>query len=42
MFGDPIKPPPETVASEEAYGELIREVRNRVVEMRKMLQHHSR
>jgi long-chain acyl-CoA synthetase len=32
-FGDPIYPPPESQASEEAYGRLTAEVKARVVEM---------
>lgn len=32
-FGDPIYPPPESEASEQAYAELITKVRDRVVEM---------
>jgi long-chain acyl-CoA synthetase len=33
VFGDPILPPPESEASEAAYGELTTELKNRVVEM---------
>jgi long-chain acyl-CoA synthetase len=33
VFGDPIYPPPESEASEEAYAELIGKVRDRVVAM---------
>jgi long-chain acyl-CoA synthetase len=32
-FGDPIYPPPEAQASEEAYGRLIEKVKDRVVAM---------
>jgi long-chain acyl-CoA synthetase len=37
MFGDPIYPPPEAQASEEAYAALIAQVKERVVEMWKEL-----
>jgi len=33
IFGDPIYPPPESEASEEAYARLIAQVRKRVVDM---------
>ena len=33
IIGDPIYPPPESAASEEAYATLIAKVKNRVVEM---------
>jgi long-chain acyl-CoA synthetase len=36
-FGDPIYPPPESAASEEAYAHLIGKVKERVVEMWKEL-----
>jgi len=36
-FGDPIYPPPESHASEEAYAQLIAKVKERVVEMWKEL-----
>jgi long-chain acyl-CoA synthetase len=36
-FGDPIYPPPEAQASEEAYAALIAKVKDRVVEMWKEL-----
>jgi hypothetical protein len=36
-FGDPIYPPPEAQASEEAYAGLIGKVKERVVEMWKEL-----
>jgi 1-acyl-sn-glycerol-3-phosphate acyltransferase len=32
-FGDPIVPPPESEASEEAYEKLTAELKDRVVEM---------
>jgi long-chain acyl-CoA synthetase len=37
MFGDPIFPPPESEASEQAYAELMSRVRDRVVAMWKEL-----
>ena len=37
MIGDPIYPPPESAASEEAYAALIAKVKDRVVEMWKEL-----
>jgi long-chain acyl-CoA synthetase len=37
VFGDPIMPPPESEASEEAYGKLTAELKARVVEMWKDL-----
>src|SRR5215470_10627965 len=37
MFGDPVYPPPESHASEEAYAALIAKVKDRVVEMWKEL-----
>jgi len=37
VFGDPIYPPPEAQASEEAYAEFIGQVKERVVEMWKEL-----
>jgi long-chain acyl-CoA synthetase len=33
VFGDPIQPPPESKASEEAYEKLTAELKTRVVEM---------
>jgi 1-acyl-sn-glycerol-3-phosphate acyltransferase len=33
VFGDPIQPPSETEASEEAYEKLTAQVKSRVVEM---------
>ena len=37
VIGDPIYPPPESQASEEAYAALIAKVKDRVVEMWKEL-----
>jgi long-chain acyl-CoA synthetase len=37
IIGDPIYPPPESQASEQAYSDLIAKVKDRVVEMRKEL-----
>jgi 1-acyl-sn-glycerol-3-phosphate acyltransferase len=37
MIGDPVYPPPESQASEEAYAKLISKVKDRVVEMWKGL-----
>jgi long-chain acyl-CoA synthetase len=42
MFGNPINPPPEAEASETAYSELIGQVKNSVVEMRKQLRTRAR
>jgi hypothetical protein len=33
VFGDPIMPPPESAASEEAYEKLTAELKSRVVAM---------
>jgi long-chain acyl-CoA synthetase len=41
-FGDPIIPPPESEASEEAYEKLTAELKNRVVEMWKGLEKTKR
>ena len=32
-FGDPMYPPPESAASEEAYARMIGQVKDRVMEM---------
>ena len=41
VFGDPMLPPPESEASEEAYEKLTAEVRARVIEMREGLRQSS-